>query len=75
MLLNTAGTLPGLTFIAAGIVAGFFTYACLRDGSVTDRNPVERATSPFRYWLRIALYTVLTIGLLITGGSLVFSSG
>jgi hypothetical protein len=59
--------------MAAAIVAGFFTYLCLRDGSVPHRGFVfQRDKTPIRYWLSIGLYTILTVGLVITGASLLF---
>jgi len=62
-----------MTLMAAAMVAGFFTYLCLRDGSVPQRGFVfERGRRPVLYWLSIPLYASLTAGLAITGASLVF---
>ena len=64
--------LTGLTFIAAALVAGFFTYLCLRDGAVPSHGFVlERAKRPILYWLLVGFYMSLTVGLAAFGVSLI----
>jgi membrane associated rhomboid family serine protease len=72
MLPMVSNRLTGLTVMAAALVVGFFTYLCLRDGAVPNRGFVfERAKRPILYWLFIAFYMALALGLAVFGVSLI----
>jgi hypothetical protein len=64
--------MAGLIFIAAALVAAGYTALCLRDGVMLQRGyEIERHRRPVLYWVLIALYIALAVGLLTAGVSLV----